>query len=147
MFNKPLHNRYVILTVFFMLVSLLASNCKTKKAPPMLVLREHTVVIQVCDKFQMSYDGLPCFVYFSDGTNIPYTTAIDGKIIVKLNNPLVSIEKVVYNFATYTPRAGTLLAKEDFKLATRIPSKATAKEVMVPSPFSDKTKNLFVLVR
>lgn len=130
---------FIILFVF--------SNCKTKKVHPMLVLREHTVVIQVCDKFQMSYDGLSCLVYFSDGTSVPYTTAIDGRIIVKLNTPLISIEKVVYDFSNYRPRVGTLLAKEDFKLATRIPSKATAMEVVVPSPFSDKVKNLFVLVR
>ena len=76
-----------------------------------------------------------------------YTTAIDGRIIIKLTSPLTSIEKVVYDFKNYIHRAGTLLAKEDFKIATRIPSKPTTNEVIVLSPFSDKVKNLFVLVR
>ena len=130
----------LVLTLFSL------SGCKTKKAP-IVTLRERTFVVQVCDKFQMSYDGLPCNVYFSDGTTAFYTTAIDGRIIVKLSDPLVSIEKIVYNFLSYKQRAGTLLAKEDFKLATRILSKPTLNEVTVPNPFSDKTKNLFVLVR
>lgn len=121
-------------------------GCKTKKAP-MVTLRERTIVVQVCDKFQMSYDGLPCNVYFSDGTNASYTTAIDGRIIVKLSDALISIEKIVYNFSGYRQRSGTLLAKEDFKMATRIPSNQSSSEVVVPNPFSDKVKNLFVLVR
>ena len=135
---------YFLIGLCLVLFSMI--GCKTKKAPT-ITLRERTFVIQVCDKFQMSYDGLPCNVYFSDGTSMFYTTAIDGKIVVKLSDPLVSIEKVVYNFVSYRQRAGTLLAKEDFKIATRIPSKPTSKEVTVPSPFSDKVKNLFVLVR
>ncbi len=135
---------YFLTALFIILFSF--SNCKTKKAP-VIALMERTVVIQVCDKFQMSYDGLPCCVYLSDGSNKVYTTAIDGRIIIKLTSPLTSIEKVVYDFKNYIHRAGTLLAKEDFKIATRIPSKPTANEVIVPSPFSDKVKNLFVLVR
>ena len=135
---------YFLIGLCLVLFSMI--GCKTKKAPT-ITLRERTFVIQVCDKFQMSYDGLPCNVYFSDETSMFYTTAIDGKIIVKLSDPLVSIEKVVYNFVSYRQRAGTLLAKEDFKIATRILSKSTSKEITVPSPFSDKVKNLFVLVR
>ena len=137
------------LTVFFIgfsIILFLVASCKTKKAPS-ITLRERTFIIQVCDKFQMSFDGLPCNVYFSDGSEATYTTAIDGRIIVKINDPLVSIEKVIYNFLSYRPRAGTLLAKEDFKMATRIPSKSTSKEVTVSAIFSDKVKNLFVLVR
>lgn len=130
----------LVLTLFSLI------GCKTKKAP-IVTLRERTFVVQVCDKFQMSYDGLPCNVYLSDGTVASYTTAIDGRIIVKLSDPLVSIEKIVYNFLFYRQKAGTLLAKEDFKIATRIPSKTTSKEVTLPAPFSDKVKNLFVLVR
>ena len=141
-------SRFRFFYFLFGLVLICSSSlaCKTKKAPS-VILRERTFVIQVCDKFQMSYDGLPCNVYFSDGTTAFYTTAIDGRIIVKISDPLVSIEKIVYNFLSYKQRAGTLLAKEDFKLATRILSKPTLNEVTVPNPFSDKTKNLFVLVR
>lgn len=135
---------YFILSLILVIFSSFA--CKTKKVPT-VTLRERTFVIQVCDKFQMSYDGLPCNVYFSDGTSTFYTTAIDGRIIVKLSDPLISIERIVYNFLSYKQRAGTLLAKEDFKLATRIPSRPTSSEVIVPNPFSDKVKNLFVLVR
>lgn len=135
------HFFIVLVLTFFSL-----SGCKTKKAP-IVILRERTFIIQVCDKFQMSYDGLPCNVYLSDGTIAPYTTAIDGRIIVKLSDPLISIEKIVYNFLFYRQKAGTLLAKEDFKMATRIPSKTTSKEVIVIAPFSDKVKNLFVLLR
>ena len=135
---------YFLIGLCLILFSMI--GCKTKKAPT-ITLRERTFVIQVCDKFQMSYDGLPCNVYFSDGTSTFYTTAIDGRIIVKLSDPLISIERIVYNFLSYKQRAGTLLAKEDFKLATRIPSRPTSSEVIVPNPFSDKVKNLFVLVR
>lgn len=138
--------KFSYLLIGLCILLLLLIGCKTKKAP-IVTLRERTFVIQVCDKFQMSYDGLPCNVYFSDGTNTSYTTAIDGRIIVKLSDPLISIEKVVYNFLSYRQSAGTLLAKEDFKIATRISSKPTSKEVTVPSPFYDKIKNLFVLVR
>ena len=143
MFFSRFKYSYFFLGLF---LTLCLFGCKTKKAP-IVILRERTFVIQVCDKFQMSYDGLPCSVYFSDGTNALHTTATDGKIIVKLSNPLIKIEKVVYNFTSYRQRAGTLLAKEDFKLAVRIPSSLASKEVTVANPFSDKVKNLFVLVR
>lgn len=144
MFFIRLKPSYLFFCLCFVTLSLIA--CKTKKAPT-ITLRERTVIIQVCDKFQMSYDGLPCNVYFSDGTSAYYSTAIDGRIIVKISNPLINIEKVVYNFLSYRQSAGTLLAKEDFKMATRIPSNAMSKEVTVSALFSDKVKNLFVLVR
>lgn len=129
------------------------SSCKTKKAPFVLQKpstkkgEEKIVVVQVCDKFQMSYNGLPCIVYFSDSSAVPYTTEIDGKIAVKVPIGDVEIEKIVYDFSTYAPRSGQLLASRDFKLATRIPSSHESRTTVVEGTFSSEVKNLFVLVR
>lgn len=151
-----LKRNYVIFVVFCFLVMFMGSflsSCKTKKAPFVLQvpkiekLEEKTVVVQVCDKFQMSYNGLSCTVYFSDDSSASYTTAIDGKIAVKVPIGDVEIEKIEYDFSTYKPRAGQLLASKDFKLATRILSSPLAKATIVEGTFSSEIKNLFVLVR
>lgn len=129
------------------------SSCKTKKAPYILQtpkvgkLEEKIVVVQVCDKFQMSYNGLSCMVYFSDDSSSSYVTEIDGKIEVRVPIGEVEIEKIVYDFSTYRSRSGQLLASRDFKLATRVPSSSLAKTTVVQGNFSSTVKNLFVLVR
>lgn len=138
--------------VFFACLLFLLFSCKTKKVPIVPLVEspsvlERTFVIQVCDKFQMSYDGLPCVVHFSDGTTMQYTTKVDGKIIVKIKGSEINIEKVEYDFAHYKQRGGQLLAKEDFKLATCIASAPQVRYVVVESMFSSETKNLFVLAR
>ena len=99
---------YFILSLILVIFSSFA--CKTKKVP-MVTLRERTFVIQVCDKFQMSYDGLPCNVYFSDGTSTFYTTAIDGRIIVKISNPLISIEKDILFFRRCSSKRSSFFCK------------------------------------
>ena len=133
-------------------LSLTFFSCKTKKAKGLSPIEalpsiERTFVIQVCDKFQMSFDGLPCVVYFSDGSSMRYTTRTDGKIMVKVIGAELNIEKVEYDFFHYRQGSGQLLAKEDFKFATRIASSPTVRYVVVESIFSSKSRNLFVLVR
>jgi len=139
--------------VFFFLFAiplLCLLSCKTKKAPLKLSLDfipARTVVVQVCDKFQMSYDGLNCIAYFTDGSSSPYQTAIDGKITVKLQSMQINIEKIVYDFTGYVQRSGTLLAQADYKMAKKITSSKLSNTVVVEDTFSSETKNLFVLVR
>lgn len=141
--NNFLKKLTIILTFLFVLFTF---ACKTKKVP-FVARMERTVIVQVCDKFQMSYDGLPCIVYFSDGTEMPYTTSIDGKITIKISMIEIEIEKIVYDFSNYKPRSAELLAKEDFKLAKRVTSNLNSNKITLEGNFSSKTKNLFVLVR
>lgn len=144
---------FIACCFLFILAVTALSSCKTKKAPyvlqapPVEKNEEKVVVVQVCDKFQMSYNGLPSVVYFSDGSSSPYTTAIDGKIAVKVPMGSVEIEKIVYDFSAYAPRSGQLLASRDFKLATRILSSPMSKTVVVEGTFNSEVKNLFVIVR
>lgn len=140
---------FVICCFLAIFIELSFPSCKTKKAPYVLKkpLIEKTVVVQVCDKFQMSYNGLACTVYFSDGSSSAYTTKIDGKVEVKVPMGNVEIEKIVYNFGSYKQNAGQLLASRDFKIATRVPSSPLSNLVVVEATFSSEVKNLFVLVR
>ena len=142
--------RFVIYFFIFIVSLLTTPSCKTKKAPLKLSVKlppARTVVVQVCDKFQMSYDGLSCTVYFTNGSSSPYRTAIDGKITINLPFPQTNIEKIVYDFTGYAQKAGTLLAKEDYKMAKKITSNKLNKTVVIQDTFSSKNKNLFVLIR
>jgi len=152
---------FIIYCFFAVIAGSFMCSCKTKKAPFVLEkpeikkVAEKIVVVQVCDKFQMSYNGLACVVYFSNGSSASYTTAIDGKIAIRVpivdspenNLETVEIEKIIYNFAGYASHPGQLLASRDFKLATRIPSSPLATTTTVEGVFSSEVKNLFVLVR
>lgn|GEM_PF-1005463 len=148
--NMMLKRNYIILncvffTVFFM--SFLFSSCKTKEAKKEVIpfiLPQRTYVIQVCDKFQLSYDGLPSLIYLSDGTTLEDKTAIDGKIIVKIFEG-IKIEKIVYNFSNYKHKSGQLLASLDFEVAKKIPSRPFEKSITIMGPFSSDIKNLFIL--
>ena len=146
MFIMSFKKKSIVLFLMFSILFASFFSCKTKKAPLNLVI-SRTVVIQVCDKFQMSYDGLNCVVHFTDGSSSQYRTATDGKITVKLPSMQINIEKVVYDFTGYVQRGGTLLAKEDYKMAKKITSNKLSNTVVVEDTFSSKAKNLFVLIR
>ena len=150
---KVKYRIYLACCFFAMCLVASFSSCKTKKAPfvlqepPIKKVEEKIVVVQVCDKFQMSYNGLPCVVYFSDDSTASYTTAIDGKVDIKVPIGEVEIKKIIFDFSSYRTQPGQLLASRDFKLATRIPSSAQSKTTTVEETFSSEVQNLFVLVR
>ena len=144
--NMILKRNCIILNfVFFM--SFLFFSCKTKEVKGIehpLLKAQRTYVIQVCDKFQLSYNGLQAFIYFSDGSILEDKTAIDGKIIVKVFEG-IEVEKIVYDFSNYRHRMGQLLASLDFEVAKKISFRPSEKSITIMGPFSSEVKNLFIL--
>lgn len=141
-----LKRNYIILGIVFS--NVLFFSCKTKEAkkeelPSPKV--QKTYVIQVCDKFQLSYNGLQALIYLSDGSTFEDKTATDGKIIVKIFEDL-EIEKIVYNFSHYKHNMGQLLASLDFEVAKKISSRPSDRSITIMGPFSSEVKNLFVFV-
>ncbi len=111
----------------FLILCVIFSSCKTKQIPPAEIpVVKEIAFIQVADRGQISFKGLPCTVTLSDGNVQNYTTDDEGKIIIKADSNL-KIVKIVYNFNGYTRTGGKLLAKEDFKLAKKVKTNKNTK--------------------
>lgn len=123
-------------------------SCKTQKAPPVILKHpvERQAVIQVCDKFQLSYQDLPCMVYFSDGKTELYKTNIDGKIIIRLEESQ-KIVKLIYDFTNYKRKTGEILAINDFMSARKLKFNPGEKFAEIETYISEKAKTLFILMR
>lgn len=119
--------------------------CKTQKAER-AVAKENIAVIQVCDKYQMSFVNLPCVAFLSDGSTRNFKTDTSGKIIIKLTGGLKVI-KLVYDFENYRRAGGQILAVDDFQYAKKLKFDPAVRFASVEEPVSDKIKNLFVLIR
>ncbi|UTC62105.1 hypothetical protein E4O00_01405 [Treponema sp. OMZ 788] len=107
--------------VFFAVVLLCFSSCKTKQVQPTI----EGAYIQLTDKAQISFKDLPCTVFFSDGTQEKYITNEDGKIVVQVKEGRL-ITKAVYDFSDYRRPKGKLLAKEEFSIIRKLKTKPKA---------------------
>lgn len=122
--------------------------CATKKYTPAILKKtaEYYAVVQVCDKFQLSYQDLPCTVYLSDGSSEVYKTNIDGKIVIRLleNQKII---KLVYNFENYRRKGGEILAVNDFMSAKKLKFNPVEKFAVIETHIIKNSKTLFVLIR
>lgn len=104
--------------VFFTVLLLCFSSCKTKQVQPKI----EGAYVQLTDKAQISFKDLPCTVFFSDGTQENYITNEDGKVIVQVIEGRI-LTKVVYDFSDYKRPKGKLLAKEEFSIIRKLKTK------------------------
>ncbi len=137
--------------VFFSLTVFFAVSCVSKgviepvKKEP---VKPQIAFIQVTDKAQMSYRGLPCTIFFADGSKENRKTDIEGKIKL-MANPNMVIKKVTYDFTKYKRKDGRFLAKEDFPYRRKVKTKRNSLKQTFILNFTAKkgAKTILILDR